>query len=612
MKHIKEFMANNYTGVLDMNYIKTAFRYLLRFFYNLSITKKLLIIYYIQIAVPLLLIGFLNYIVTSHLMYAKYQNYTADILSTIRIRIDDFITNMHLISQDLLYDDKIYNFMLEKESSSMLDEYEESMNIKNNLIKLIFSRPYIQSIAITTKGGKLISADNNREVVSIEDVIEHLNIQSLLFIEALKGNGQPVFKLAGKNGEYLFMIRAVYDRDNFSPIGMIAFLIDKQSLNLSFSDLIAEKNQNIFIYTSQKELITSKGQLPKNFESKLTKLTAKKDTILTKEIGNYIINTLKVNKADWSLVALISKNYLVKEAKDLRNLTIIFIFAAALAVSILTLFIAVDFLNPINKLVEAMKNVKNNNFKTKIENTRTDELGFLLNTFNEMVDKIDYLINSVYREQITRKESELKALQAQINPHFLFNTLESINWLAQMNNVPEISNAIYSLSKLLEASMGKGEKVITVLQELEYIDNFMNLMKMSLGEYLVFEKNIDSNALFVKIPKLIIEPIVENALLHGIKPKGSGKVTLTIYVENDMLNIYVVDDGVGIHEENLSYLTELISKDDVYNSIGPKYSNIGIINVTQRLKLFYNNNYTFEISSQYGEYTKVFIKIPIN
>jgi len=174
--------------------------------------------------------------------------------------------------------------------------------------------------------------------------------------------------------------------------------------------------------------------------------------------------------------------------------------------------------------VEATKRIRKGEYKT-IENLdRKDELGILIDNFNNMVIKINHLINSIYKEQITRKEAELKVLQTQLNPHFLFNILESINWLAQLNGVSQISDVVIALSKLLEVNL-KEEKFLTLEEEIKYITSYVSILKINFGEEnLKLEVDVDRKALKLRIPKLLIQPLVENSIFHGIRPKGFGKI----------------------------------------------------------------------------------------
>jgi two-component system sensor histidine kinase YesM len=233
-----------------------------------------------------------------------------------------------------------------------------------------------------------------------------------------------------------------------------------------------------------------------------------------------------------------------------------------------------------------------------------------------MSKEINHLVKWVYREQITRKEAEIKALQSQINPHFLFNTLESINWMAQLNNVPEISETVTNLSELMEASIGRDDRLITVGEEFAYIDRYVSLLKRRFEERIAFIRNVHEEAAKVKIPRLLIQPLVENAVHHGIeRSRDKGEVKLNAFVENGMLVIEVMDNGPGIEQEELDRINASLSMDnDTYfrNVSGKRRKGIGIENVNRRIKLFYGEEYGLKIESESGSHTRVVVTIPVD
>ena len=197
-----------------------------------------------------------------------------------------------------------------------------------------------------------------------------------------------------------------------------------------------------------------------------------------------------------------------------------------------------------------MKKLDNNGKHTKIDVKRNDEIGYLMKTFNTMSYNIDYLVNVNYREKLTRKEAQIKALQSQINPHFIFNTLENINWLAQLNGINEISTTVTVLTNIMEASICRGSKLVTLWEELTYVESYIDIFKVRFSDKFSIIRNISEDTLDIKIPKLLIEPIVENAINHGIeRVSRQGVLVINSFIKGDDFVIEVNDNGIGMKKE---------------------------------------------------------------
>ncbi|NTV89737.1 MAG: sensor histidine kinase, partial [Clostridiales bacterium] len=275
--------------------------------------------------------------------------------------------------------------------------------------------------------------------------------------------------------------------------------------------------------------------------------------------------------------------------------------------SVLSILISIDFINPINRLVKGMNTVQGGHNSVRIDVDRGDELGYLSRTFNDMAEEINHLVTWKYSEEITRKEAELKALQSQINPHFLFNTLESINWMAQLNNVPEISNTVTALSSIMEAGIGRDDRLITVREEFCYIDNYIMILKNRYEDRIELYKDVREEALAIMIPRLLIQPLVENAVYHGIeKIRGKGVIWLKALTDGQDMKIIVEDNGPGIEQGELDIINERLAVDnETYfkNLQTRKNKSIGLDNVNRRIKLFYGEEYGLKIESrQSSEY----------
>lgn len=600
---------------------------------DMSIKYKILLLLYIQIILSVVILGTLSYKFSSEIIYNKSIDYSKDILRTIELRLNDFANNLDVLSQDLLYDNNIYNILnleiaenyhLENELLSNnrenneinpLSEYENNNLVNNTLKKMIFSRNEIQSICIVSNSGQFYSADNNSKKVSIKEATAHCLSQIRNSASAQQGKGIWYMDGQDKYIDNVFYARAINNRDSFEEIGIIIILVKKEMLESYYQDLLTQDMQNIAIMTMDNKQIASRS--PANaylFDEKIqAAMQGDKGSMIDKE-NNILISYVALAKQGWRVASYIALKDLFSDINVLRKWIILLSGALILFVSAVGIFMSLDIVNPINKLVKGMNKLKSGGELGDIEIDRKDELGYLNNTFNEMAREINYLVNCIYREQITRKDAEIKALQSQINPHFLFNTLESINWMAQLNNVPEISDTVVALSALMEASIGRDDKLITLKEEFSYIDNYILILKQRFEDRITLVKNADEQVLRMKIPRLLIQPLIENAIYHGIeRSRSKGIIKLDALIVDNEVVIEVMDNGAGISEEELDILNEKLKMDNdtYFKKVENSHrKSIGIENVNRRIKLFYGENYGLTIESKQFTFTRVTVRIP--
>ena len=414
--------------------------------------------------------------------------------------------------------------------------------------------------------------------------------------------------------ENIYLARIIYNQDDFTETGLQVILVNKDFIETVYKGL-TEGMQNIIIISDKYELIATRnkaeGTIPE--PSFFGSLQNEKDSRIDRNL-DALVSYTTIMDTGWKVITYVPLHELFRDAYALRINIILLCILTVVILSIFNLAIAMGFVNPINRLVKGMKMVQKDNREVFIDDEREDEIGFLNKTFNEMSKEINHLVTWVYREQLTRKDAELKEAESKINTHFLFNTLESINWMAHLNNVPEISETVTDLSDLMEASIGRDDRLITVEEEFRYSDKYISLLKRRFEDKIQFSKAIQEGAGEVKIPRLLIQPLVENAVFHGIERlRGKGEIQLNAYIEENRLVIVVMDSGPGIEGTELAALNRKLSMgNDVYFKTLEIKSrkSIGIENVNRRIKMFYGDSYGLKIESEQGKFTRVIVNIP--
>ncbi len=329
--------------------------------------------------------------------------------------------------------------------------------------------------------------------------------------------------------------------------------------------------------------------------------------ILTDNHLSYSIYVQTLTNTRWKIAICsnVSASFQSQLIYDL-SLVAVSVFLLILAMVVAS-WISKRVTTPIGVLEESMKKLEDGDFDivSVIDEKHSQvEIVRLNKNFNQMIIQIRKLMAKVVEEQTAQRKSELKALQNQINPHFLYNTLDSIVFMAESNRVAEVKTMVVALAKFFRISISKGKPIITVREELEHVKNYMIIESIRYKDTFTFTIDCDPECEECLAMKLMLQPFVENSIYHGLKNlESEGKIHIKVYKENDFIYYVVEDNGYGIRQEKIDELYERMHNNEVTNSVGIK-------NVYQRLKLYYGAEAEIFIESELDEYTRFIIKTP--
>ncbi|QNK57959.1 sensor histidine kinase [Paenibacillus sp. PAMC21692] len=306
---------------------------------------------------------------------------------------------------------------------------------------------------------------------------------------------------------------------------------------------------------------------------------------------------------DWFLVSTIPYAYLNAESRQMAHNIVMVGLLCLLVALLLTFIISRSVSTPVNHLVSNMRQVMEGNFAVNIRDQGKDEIGYMAATFSKMLKQIRSLIEQNRQEQKMKREIELKMLQAQINPHFLFNTLSSLKWTAVLSQAVVVSEGLGALAELLRHTIINKKETITLAEELKNIESYVVIQKIRYGDSFDVEFEIDEQVLNGRVLKFMLQPIVENAIIHGMDGiEVDGKLKIICSGEGQNLKILVQDNGQGMDE---------LERQRLEGNDAKKLSGIGISNVQERIRLHYGDDYGIHIDSKIGEGTVVAITIPL-
>ena len=322
------------------------------------------------------------------------------------------------------------------------------------------------------------------------------------------------------------------------------------------------------------------------------------------------IQELCTNKTGWSVVGVSDVSEFMKNRSEIQFFYLLIALCLGVLSLLLALWLSGEITKPVKELEQSMKNVQKGEFdKALISPEGCNEITSLTHSFNIMTEKIQNLMAENVREQKQKRKSELQALQAQINPHFLYNTLDSIIWMAESGKNEEVVQMTSALAKLLRQSISNEDEIVTVEREIEYTRNYLAIQKLRYRDQLEYIIDIDEEVLHRKIVKLVIQPLVENAIYHGIKYlDGKGMILILGEIRDGKVVITIRDNGVGMDEETLKHILE--KKPEPKEKQRKKTSHVGVYNVQNRLQLYYGKEYGLVYESMPGMGTGVSVIIP--
>jgi two-component system sensor histidine kinase YesM len=318
----------------------------------------------------------------------------------------------------------------------------------------------------------------------------------------------------------------------------------------------------------------------------------------------------------WSLLMLQPQNSIFEKSNQLRNQTYV-ITAISLAIAVIVawfLYRGISF--PMRKLIRGMKEIRLGRLDVRIEHKRSDEFGYMMGTFNEMMDQQRFLIRDIYDKELRIIQTELKLLQSQINPHFLYNTLDSIYSSAILVGADQIGEMVLNLSKFFRISIGKGKEVFTMEETVVHLGYYINVQQLRFKGRLQVDIRVDNAVRSCMLLKLILQPLVENAIVHGLEQKsGKGQLNIEAYPEQERLHIRITDNGSGITPERLLFIqNELgsIESTDIKMLRHDVKELFGLRNVKTRLILYYGDQAELHIDSVEQQGTVVLVTIPLS
>lgn len=369
---------------------------------------------------------------------------------------------------------------------------------------------------------------------------------------------------------------------------------------------IVDRKEKVFVYHQDSGRINQQlGEL----EAYIPEMDQEYQYILADGMY-YIYNDIE--GTDWMVIHKIPRYNLENSYQEIRSNTILIICISVILLLFLYYFYSKKTNKPILQLKTAMEKVQNGELDTRVEVYSNDEIGFLAKGMNQMTKNLQEHIKRVYIAEIRQREAEIKTLKTQIQPHYLYNTLDVIRMTAVMNDDYQTAGLLDGLSGQLKYLIGGAREIVTLRDEIENVENYFKIVRVRYENRFGLDINVNEDFLDLRVPQLILQPVVENSVKYGLRPKEeNGIIAINVQVEGERLLISVMDNGLGMSQQKLREVQELLENKETVKHARSKKASIGLKNAHDRIKLILGEEYGMEIISYEGMGTIVKFSLPV-
>ncbi|NQX71165.1 sensor histidine kinase [Paenibacillus alba] len=584
----------------------------LHWFRNQRIRYKIIVIYFPLIFVPLFVLGFVsNHVYTGAIVKKTIKN-VSDNSSLIITRITGMLTNVESCANMLTIN--LNKVIVEDPQTQGAPETSLQMytQITNQLSFALLVFPDVQSAAFIDTSNRVFGSnlllERNLELVRSSEMLKQIDGSSGNNIwfpmqrrDYLTHDSEETVMTLGKR------IVNIYTGQK---LGILVLNIKESSLSAIYQKIGSIQDGSYFIVNDTGVVVSS--QQPQDVLQEVAD-PAMKEWITsgthTSDLTSFqhektLVVSSDVPSFGWKLISMAPLESLTADTRKITLLIVLIglvcLFFALLGAGMLSQLIA----KPIMGLTKHMKKVKEGTLDHEFQIDSEDEIGLLASGFNAMIRRIQELLTNINFEQKKKREYELALIQAQIKPHFLYNTLDVIYTLSEMGRARDVQRTTKALADFYRVALSKGRETITLEEEVHNVKDYLSIQRIRYSDVFTFEFDMHNEVLAGLIPKLTIQPLVENAIYHGLKTKGSlGLLKVTGEIVEGKIRIIVSDDGVGMPPERLE---ALVSKPETeQEAVG-----YGLRNVKDRIQLYFGEEYGLQIESQLGQGTKVTLWLP--
>lgn len=578
-----------------------------------SIRIKMTMAFLSIIILSIVSVSFISLVLFKNTMTRQLTDSILNSVEQTIVNIDTILEGTDCLTVPFLGNKQIQQF-LSAESSTI----EETNNFIEYVNKLARGNPYVFNLEVYSfVKNKLITSEYGIVRTPPDMVIYDW------YTNAIKFGGASYFQetyefthyhRTERTNEKLVSVSRLIGESYFdTPLGVVNVSIKESVLTDILNRIITSPLQQVLIVNEDFKIISSSNIIsdtpfipdPKAFENSTGYYIGKTDR------GKQLVVYGTLSHAKWTIISAMPMDEVLSDVKILEVYAAICSLVTMIIGFIFTRTVTKSFYHPIRVLKQAMNKAGKGNFNISINEIRDDEFHELNSNFNTMVSTINTLINELYKQKIIEKDMQLKALLANINPHFLYNIFESMIWMLELQKYDELNDMIIALSNYYRLTLSGGREIVTVSESMEQIKNYITIQKIRYMDSVKVEINVEDKIYNCKVLKMLLQPLVENAFVHGMANGTNATIRISGRLEDEKYIVFCVeDDGAGITGDRLNDIRKTLDTPISETDTTGNTDYYALRNINNRIKLYYGEQYGIQIESEYGRGTRVTIKVP--
>ena len=554
-----------------------------------SIRNRMIFSFLLVFLAVIIFMGTGIYLFTVDMLESRNQRSYEQVLESAENVLADRISIYEGTARGILDNQSVQNTLQMEDDSSGEYMSQVRLNALNPVGReCIYEMEDVIALYLFDNSGKFYYEDPGRSSSEAEALIDYEAMQeSRWYAQALEAKGKEVFLgydvISGQPNR-MSCVKVINRLNTTEKIGLMVLSISRDSMRNVIGQFPIQRD--IYVLLNEGTVVYQNGYDEESYGESLA-------SILKNENDEYLITRHSCEEPEWSMVHVVRRSDVVAEASSVRNIIVITAIFAVAVMILLCVLQARQITRPLEQLKKDIQRVGEGK-RSFCHTFGDDEVGVIGREFQNMVTQQLQLKEQVAKEELLRKDSELQLLQSQINPHFLYNTLDTLYWMALSEDAEQSAELTQALSEIFKISLSEGEEFIAVRDEIKFIEDYLYIQNVRFEDKFLVQIQVDDEIQDIRILKQIIQPFVENAIYHGLEPKfGKGSLTVTGVKEDGYIVFQVTDDGVGIDEDV-----------DIMKGYA-------VSNVYQRLKLHYGEKAELKFDSRPGGGTVVTIRIPL-